>query len=430
MPRLLQMLRLLVLLLFLSNCSLLQANAPTSSEQAQPLAALPTAQLVLVPTMPINPGFATPMDAFFTPTPATLTRLEPLERIDTQLVAEGFTLPVAITHANDDSGRIFVVEKPGTIAILRDGQRQEQAFLDISEKVGSSGSEQGLLGLAFHPNYSENGLFFVNYTDRSGDTQIERYRVSDNPERADPESALSLLSIEQPASNHNGGALAFGPDGMLYIGTGDGGRGGDPWGNAQNTEVLLGKMLRLDVDSAEPYAIPADNPFADGEGGLGEIWAWGLRNPWRFSFDRHGGTLFIADVGQNQYEEINAVPFNTPSLNFGWNITEGLVCYNANSCDREGLTDPVYVYDHGSGCSVTGGYIYRGNAYPRMQGYYIFGDYCSGRVWALGRNDQDTWFAREVLQSGLQISSFGEDQEGEMYVSDLDDGTIYKIIAE
>lgn len=427
MHRFLQQLALLAALLLLVQCALFEADGPPPLEPAQSEAALPTAQLVLAPTMPINPGFATPMDAFFTPTPVPLSVLE---AITTEFVADGFSLPVAITHANDDSGRIFVVEKRGTIAILRDGQRQEQPFLDISENVGSSSSEQGLLGLAFHPNYRENGLFFVNYTDRNGDTQIERYRVSDDPDRADPESALRLLSIEQPASNHNGGALAFGPDGMLYIGTGDGGRGGDPWGNAQNTDVLLGKMLRLDVDGAEPYAIPADNPFAGGEEGRPEIWAWGLRNPWRFSFDRLDGTLFIADVGQNQYEEINAVPFNSAAVNYGWNITEGAVCYNASSCERAGLTDPVYVYAHGPGCSVTGGYVYRGSAYPSMQGYYIFGDYCSGQIWAMGRSDRGVWFAREVLKSDLQISSFGEDQAGELYVSDLGDGTIYRIVAE
>jgi glucose/arabinose dehydrogenase len=426
MPRPLQMLWLLVLPL-LSNCGLFEANAPSSAEPTRPGSALPTAELALAPTMPINPGFATPMDAFFTPTPVLLSALE---AVTTEFVADGFTLPVAITHANDDSGRIFVVEKRGTIAILRDGQRQEQIFLDITEKVGSSSSEQGLLGLAFHPNYRENGLFFVNYTDRDGNTLIERYRVSDDPERADPESGLRLLGIEQPASNHNGGALAFGPDGMLYIGTGDGGRGGDPWGNAQNTEVLLGKMLRLDVDSAEPYAIPADNPFASGEGGLAEIWAWGLRNPWRFSFDRLDGQLFIADVGQSAYEEINAAPFTSAGLNYGWNITEGEVCYGASSCDREGLTDPVYTYGRDQGQSVTGGYVYRGSAYPRMQGYFIFGDYASGRIWALGRSDQGSWFAREVLASGLQISSFGEDQQGELYVADLGDGAIYRIVAE
>jgi glucose/arabinose dehydrogenase len=342
--------------------------------------------------------------------------------------ADGFESPLYATHAGDDSGRIFVVEKRGAIRIVRDGARVERPFLDIVDRVGSDASERGLLSVAFHPEYRENGLLFVNYTDKNGDTVISRFQVTADPDAADPASEQVLLQIDQPAANHNGGLVKFGPDGFLYIGMGDGGRAGDPWGNAQNPEALLGKLLRIDVDGGEPYAIPADNPFAGG-GGRPEIWATGLRNPWRFSFDRADGTLFIADVGQNQFEEVNVQPAAAAGLNYGWNITEAQECYAASGCDTANLVAPATQYSHDEGCSITGGYVYRGAEFPALAGTYIFGDYCSGRIWTL-RGSGDAWQREDALQVDFQVASFGEDQAGELYITGIDDGTLYKVVAE
>jgi len=261
----------------------------------------------------------------------------------------------------DGSGRLFVIEKVGRIRIIEDGQLLEAPFLDITDRVGSDGNEQGLLGFAFHPQYGDIGRFFVNYTDRRGDTVIARFQVTSDPNLADPASETQLLGIDQPFPNHNGGVLAFGPDGYLYAGLGDGGSQGDPNGNAQNTDVLLGKILRLDVDSADPYTVPADNPFGN------EVWAYGFRNPWRFSFDRATGDLYIGDVGQNQWEEIDFIPAGSPGgANFGWDHREGAHEYEGGG--PEGMIDPVAEYSHPEGgCSVTGGYVYRG-AMPEWNG--------------------------------------------------------------
>lgn len=343
-------------------------------------------------------------------------------------VANGFQSPLYLTHAGDDSGRIFVVEKRGTIAIMRDGRRAQQPFFDITDLVGSSSSEQGLLSVAFHPNYRTNGFFFVNYTDKAGDTVVARYKVSSQPDAADPKSAKVLLKIDQPAANHNGGLVKFGPDGFLYIGMGDGGRAGDPWGNGQNPKALLGKLLRIDVDNGDPYAIPKDNPFADGKNGLPEIWALGLRNPWRFSFDRADRTLFIADVGQNQYEEINAQPATKGGLNYGWNVMEAQECFSGRNCPKQNFVAPVAVYSHDQGCSVTGGYVYRGKAFPQLAGQYLYGDYCTGRLWSLSRSGT-SWQQNSLLQADIQLSSFGEDQAGEVYVTDIGGGTVYQVTA-
>lgn len=338
--------------------------------------------------------------------------------------------PLYATHAGDGSGRLFVVEKRGTIAIARDGQRLAAPFLDITALVGSSGSEQGLLSVAFHPHYATNGLFFVDYTDKQGNTVVARYTVSADPDAADPRSAKVLLHIDQPYANHNGGLVRFGPDGYLYVGMGDGGSEGDPQGNGQNTNILLGKLLRIDVDHGDPYAIPPDNPFADGVVGRPEVWADGLRNPWRFAFDPPRGLLFIGDVGQDAYEEIDAQPASRGGVNYGWKRMEGQHCYPASAaCDRDGLALPVAEYGHAAGCSVTGGEVYRGKAYPQMTGLYFFGDYCSGRIWALDQVDGGAWRTTEVLQSGIQISSFGADEAGELYVTGLGDGTLYRLAA-
>lgn len=372
--------------------------------------------------------------------PATPTSLpqavDPSQlNIDIELVADGFDQPLYATGAGDGSERLFVVEKPGYVAIVRNGKRESQRYLDISSKVASRASERGLLSIAFHPDYTNNGQFFVNYTNLQGHTVIARYRVSSsNPDLADPDSEEIILTIEQPASNHNGGLVMFGPDGYLYIGMGDGGAAGDPWGNAQNRTVLLGKLLRIDVDvdvnNAQPYALPPDNPFIDQPDMRPEIWAWGMRNPWRFSFDRNTGDVYIGDVGQNTYEEVHYQPANrSGGENYGWNIMEGAACYPEESdCDSSGLTMPIAVYEHRQGdCSITGGYVYRGKAYPHLNGIYFFADYCSGRLWSL-HQDAGTWQSTLLLETGMSISSFGEDDAGELYITDLWNGNLYRLV--
>lgn len=343
--------------------------------------------------------------------------------------------PLFVTHAGDGSGRLFVVEKPGLIRVVRDGLLLDAPFLDIRDRVGSRGSEQGLLGLAFAPNYAGDGHFFVDYTDLNGDTVVARFSVTADPNVADPGSEFVVLKIAQPAANHNGGMLAFGPDGKLYIGAGDGGGQGDRYRNGQNPQALLGKLLRLDVTSKpdRPYTIPADNPWVtaqwNGRAVRPEIWALGLRNPWRFSFDRATGDLWIGDVGQNQYEEVDRVPAGSGGgLNFGWPIMEGAHCYPESSkCDRTGLALPVMEYTHGAnGCSITGGYVYRGRQFPALAGVYLYADYCSGKIWGLVRDGAD-WRSRELLSSGRNISSFGEDEAGELYVADLN-GAVYQVV--
>jgi glucose/arabinose dehydrogenase len=296
--------------------------------------------------------------------------------------------------------------------------------------VGAGGSEQGLLGLAFHPDYVNNGTFFVNYTDQRGDTVIGRYRRSSDPNQGDPTSEMVVLRLDQPAANHNGGMLLFGPDGYLWIGMGDGGAAADRFGNGQNPETLLGKMLRLDVNGAEPYAIPPDNPAVADPAVADEIWAQGLRNPWRYSFDRATGELWIADVGQNAYEEINRVAAGTPQgvLNFGWPIMESQHCFREANCASQGLVLPVAEYSHDLGCSVTGGYVYRGQAFPALQGGYLFGDYCSGRIWAIPATTSEPTQPTQVLASRASISSFGEDEAGELYLTDMR-GTLYRVTA-
>ncbi|GAB4554895.1 MAG: PQQ-dependent sugar dehydrogenase [Anaerolineae bacterium] len=349
-------------------------------------------------------------------------------QIGLEKVGEGFNLPLFLTHAGDGSGRIFVVEKPGTITLLENGRRGT-VFLDIRDRIRSSGYEQGLLGLAFHPNYPQNGFFYVNYTNRQGDTIIERYSVSsDDPNRADPNSAKQLLFIDQPYANHNGGMIGFGPDGYLYIGMGDGGSAGDPLGAGQDKNTLLGKILRIDVDNGDPYAIPSDNPFANG-GGAPEIWSYGWRNPWRFSWDRATGDMYIGDVGQNAYEEIHFEPKGSPpGLNYGWNIMEGLHCYRDVNCNQSGLVLPVAEYSHADGISVTGGYVYRGQKFPRLVGYYFFADFGSSKTWALKRNNNGAWELTEIMSAQITVSSFGEDEAGELYMLDFAGGTIQQLV--
>jgi glucose/arabinose dehydrogenase len=349
-------------------------------------------------------------------------------------VAEGFAEPLAVVDAGDDSGRLFVVEKGGTIRIINDGSVVQTPFLDITDRVGSRAYEQGLLGLAFAPDYAESGLLYVNYTDLSGNTRISRFTVTDDPNVADPASEEVTLRQAQPYPNHNGGHLAFGPDNYLYIGLGDGGSGGDPQGNGQRLDTWLGKILRIEVDpefvpEGQPYGIPDDNPYIDQEGALPEIWAHGLRNPWRFSFDRETGDLWIADVGQDQIEEINLAAGNPPGLNYGWNPTEGTQCYLVAGCDTSGFTLPAMEYTHDEGgCSVTGGYVYRGEEMPDLQGDYVFADFCSGFLWTGSSDDGATWTMSPPIETGLGISAFGEDAEGNLYFADLPGGGVYLLV--
>jgi len=336
----------------------------------------------------------------------------------------GFSQPVQMLHAGDGSGRLFVVEQAGRIRLIDDGVVAAAPFLDISDRVSCCG-ERGLLGLAFPPGFSSKRHFYVNYTDASGDTVVARYRLTGNPSVADRSSEEVILTIDQPYSNHNGGQLSFGPDGYLYIGTGDGGSAGDPQNNAQDRLSLLGKLLRIDVESgAEPYAIPESNPFANVDDAQPEIWALGLRNPWRFSFDASTGDLFIADVGQRQYEEVHVQPASsTGGENYGWRVLEGSHCYESDSCDTTGLELPVFEYDHSLGCAVTGGFVSRSGRWPRLDGVYLFGDYCSGRVWGLRRTG-DGWEGRQLAETVFSITAFGIDEHGAVYVLDYGSGTV------
>jgi len=333
-----------------------------------------------------------------------------------ELVADGFNSPVYLTAPRGDP-RLFIVEQAGTIRIIENGVVRPQPFLDIRGRI-QSGGEQGLLGLAFHPSYGGNGWFYVNYTDTNGDTRIERYQVTADPYVADPASARLVLAIPQPFANHNGGMITFGPDGALYIATGDGGGSGDPGDNGQRLSSLLGKILRIDVDTQEPYAIPTDNPFRNVTAARGEIWAYGLRNPWRFSFDFEADRLFIADVGQNSWEEINVVPASRAGVNYGWSIMEGRHCFNASGCNTTDMTLPVLEYPNGDeGCSVTGGYVYRGDAIPELRGHYFYSDFCGGwirsfRVSGSTITDEQEW---DVGNIGM-VLSFGEDAASELYV--------------
>lgn len=343
--------------------------------------------------------------------------------------ADGFNLPVDIQHHGTED--LYIVEKRGMIKIVNAaGEVNETDFLNIRSIVRSNGNEQGLLGLEFHPNYNENGRFFVNYTRQTdGATVISSFQVSEDPAIADPASEEVIMVIGQTFSNHNGGDLAFGPDGYLYIGTGDGGSGGDPNDAGQNPMDFLGKMLRIDVDCDQPYCIPADNPFADDDFTLDEIWATGLRNPWRYSFDRQTGDLWIADVGQNAREEIDFQAADSKGgENYGWRCYEGDAEFNLSGCNQSDYVFPIYDYlhDSGDGCSVTGGYVYRGAEYPFMDGYYIYGDFCTGNIWALNQEGSNNLVASYF---GGEVGAFGEDANGELYMAAYGRGEILKIEA-
>jgi glucose/arabinose dehydrogenase len=376
--------------------------------------------------------------SLFAEQPAVPTPDASWPELQLERITGGLERPTHAIHAGDGSGRLFVVEKAGRIVIVREGAVQEQPFLDIRDRVGSVGSEQGLLSVAFPPDYASKGYFYVNYTDTEGDTVVARYRLAgeETPDQADPTSEQVLLRITQPYGNHNGGQIAFGPDGYLYIGMGDGGAAGDPQNKAQTTDDLLGKMLRIDVETnpdEATYLVPPDNPFVDDADYAPEIWATGVRNPWRFAFDSETGDMYMADVGQNELEEINVQPASSGGgENYGWRCFEGTEVFDSSAppCDdlafRETLTMPVAEYSHDLGCSVTGGFVYRGTAYPALQGIYFYADYCSGRVWGM-RQAGDTWETAQLLNADYRIATFGADEAGRLYVLSIGSGELFEL---
>ena len=346
-----------------------------------------------------------------------------------ETVATGLNFPVLVTAAPGDTGRIFVVEKGGKVRIIKQGLLLPTPFIDLTGRV-TTGGEQGLLGMAFHPTDNRVVLSFtVAGSTGGGTSQISTFTPSVDPDVLDPSTEQVVLTVSQPYGNHNGGNLAFGPDGYLYAGFGDGGSGGDPQGHGQNRDDLLGSLLRLDLDHGLPYTVPAGNPFVGQVGMRGELWNWGLRNPWRFSFDRATGDLYIADVGQNAWEEVDVQPASsTGGENYGWAVMEGNHCYGSGSCDRTGLVLPITEYGHGDGCSITGGYVYRGQAIPELVGTYFYADYCRGwiRSFQYRNGAAEAAASWPTLDTHGQITSFGEDARGELYVV-LAGGTIYRI---
>ncbi|HET6579051.1 MAG TPA: PQQ-dependent sugar dehydrogenase [Gemmatimonadales bacterium] len=350
-----------------------------------------------------------------------------------QEVASGLSFPLALTAPPGDS-RLFIVEKGGAVRVVREGVLLPTPFLDLGGRV-STGGEQGLLDLAFDPAYATNGRFIVHYTDVNGNTTVSAFRVSPgDPDQADPASETVLLTAEQPFDNHNGGRILFGPDGMLYIGLGDGGSGGDPGGRGQSLVELLGDILRVDVTGGTSYTIPPDNPFAGRTDARPELWSVGLRNPWRFDFDPATGDLYVADVGQNAWEEVDVATVAQGAgrgANFGWNVMEGTHCYAAATCDTTGLVLPVLEYSHAEGCSISGGYVYRGAAIPGLQGHYFYADYCSGWVRSFRFQDGQATDPRQwpTLAPGGGIPGFGRDASGELYVLSVE-GRVFRIVPQ
>jgi glucose/arabinose dehydrogenase len=352
--------------------------------------------------------------------------VDPELRLDTVVI--GLSHPLFVAAPPNDQARLFIVERTGTIRIFKNGALLPTPFLDITSEV-SSGSEQGILGMAFAPNYATSGRFFLNYVDPQVQSVISRFTVSANADVADPASEDTLLTIDQPGGDHNGGTVAFGPDGYLYTSIGDGGCCGDPNGHGQDRTELLGSVLRVDVSGATGYTIPATNPWHADATFRHELWSYGLRNPWRFSFDRTTGDLYLADVGDNTREEVNVVShLSNGGENFGWRITEGSQCFNGNPCSTTGITMPVLDYGHDQGCAVMGGYVYRGNAIPSLRGTYFYADYCSGFVRSFryvggAVTDQKDY----AFFSGEQPNSFGEDAAGELYIT-TEGGNVYRIV--
>ena len=422
---------MLAFLLLLAACSAVEPSTTASSvgEPSETGSTATTSEATGTSSTAVGPSSTTTTEGATT----TTATIPPLTGLAYEKVAEGLAFPVFVDAPAGD-GRLFVATKDGQIHIVKDGKTLVEPFVDISEPTNNDG-EQGLLGLAFHPDYATNGLFYVHYSDLLGDTKIFEYRVSSNPDLADPETARLLLVVTQPAGNHNGGMLAFGPDGYLYIGLGDGGGSGDRYGNGQRPDTVLGALLRVDVDGGDlvggvAYGIPPDNPFVDG-GGAPEVWAYGLRNPWRFSFD--GDLLYIGDVGQNKWEEIDVAPASAAGRNFGWPIMEGTHCFSPSSgCNTAGLDLPVIEFSHADGCSVTGGYVYRGAAIPELAGRYFFSDNCGGWLRSFvyengAATDQQDHTAQ--VGSLVRVTSFGTDAFGEIYVTTAG-GDVWRLVAK
>ena len=395
----------------------------------------PTPAATQTPFLPQATDTITPLPSS-TPTPlptATPLPLHPQQFPDPSqakwvAVMQGLPRPVDIQSSPGVPDLLFIVEKGGVILKVNRQTFESDLFMDIQGHVGTAGDEQGLLGLAFPPTFPTDSRIYVNYTDPTGTTHISRFKVDPYTLQVDSQSEEILITVQQPYANHNGGGLAFGPDGFLYIGLGDGGSGGDPLNNAQNRQTLLGKLLRIDVSEPQGYTIPADNPFTDTADP--EIWAYGLRNPWRFSFDPLSGNLYIGDVGQDAWEEIDVLSPSQPAgANLGWPAYEGLAIYKGGVSEQEkaNLIFPAAVYDHNQGCSVTGGLVYRGEALPDFQGVYLYGDFCSGTIWGMIPNQQKGWTSQVLFNTGSRINSFGRDAAGEIYYLDYKLGTLYQL---
>jgi len=389
------------------------------------------------PTSPSSPSgssassSAAPSPTGAPPSPAASAITGEPPPLAVEPVASGILDPIGILGAPD--GTLLVNERAGRILAIDPATGDSSTFLDISDRV-LGGGEQGLLGLALDPAWPEEGRAFVHYTGRDGNPVLAEFSVTDaaGPAVLDPSTERQLLTLEDPYSNHNGGQLAFGPDGYLWMSLGDGGAGGDPFDNGQNPSVLLGKILRLDVDRGDPYGIPPDNPFADGADGAPEVFLYGLRNPWRFSFDPDTGLLWIGDVGQDSFEEIDRIdPATQAGANLGWDVMEATHCYGSAECDSQGMVSPVAEYARNFGCSVTGGYVYRGDDIPDLRGWYLYSDYCTGNIFALRSDVTGTEASpRVLLETDANASSFGVDADGELYLADIGSGTIYRIVAE
>ncbi len=406
----------------------------TGQATASPIAmtAAPGATQAVATATPIAtqvPSTAAPTNPPVSPTVTTVTQFPNVGSAHWTTIVSGLIEPVDLKDPGDGSGRLFVLEQPGRIRIIQNGQLLNTPFLDITDRVGSRGTEQGLLGLAFDPNYKQNGIFFINYTNNQGDSVVSQWRVSSsNPNQADSQSEQILLTVDQPFQNHNGGGVQFGPDGYLYLSFGDGGSEGDPQLNGQNTQNMLADILRIQPNLNGGYRVPPDNPFANGQGGKPEVFIYGLRNPWRFSFDKATGDMYIADVGQNNWEEINFLSAGSSGgENFGWSYYEGNHPYKGTPPQSQKFTFPVYEYSHNYGCAVSGGYVYRGQSMPDWQGVYLFGDYCSGIVWGLLRDAQGQWQAQQLFQTSFRISAFGQDSSGEVYLLDHGKGQVLKL---
>jgi len=400
----------------------LSTTAPTQGTQPQqPQADAP------------QPAEEQPVDAGVEPDPISAgpaERVGDSARIVVELkrFADGAEAATGMTPA--PNGRMYITEKAGRIRVMTlNGFVLDEPFMDITDRIKSDGAEQGLVGLAFHPNYQSNGYFYVHYTDLQGDNVIARYSAASGGNAGNPDSEEVLLRVDQPEATHNGGQLVFGPDGYLYIGIGDGGGGNDTFDNAQNGQTLMGSILRVDVNGAFPYSIPNTNPFVGDPNFRDEIWAYGLRNPWRFSFDRVTDELYIGDVGEVTWEEINVVMAGSRGgINFGWPIYEGLHCTGLNECDSTGLTMPITEHEHGAeGCAVIGGYVYRGVSYPVLRGTYLFSDFCSGFIWGLSRNDSGAWRVEKLGEAGFAVTAFGQDLAGEVYILDHVGGGVFQI---